>query len=279
MIKMPYNLEMKLNLGCGHNYLDTFKRIFKKIYPIVLLYQWINKIIFSHKFKQDFNDFKHISSQTKSRFSIKWSNRYPCLNDATTSTGFDRHYVFHTAWAARILAQTKPAEHVDISSSLYFVSIVSAFIKVKFYDYRPADLKISNLESEPADLTSLPFLNESIPSLSCMHVVEHIGLGRYGDPVDPDGDIKAITEIKRVLAHGADLLFVVPIGKPKIMFNAHRIYAYEQIIGYFKDFELNEFALIPDNPEDGGLILNATEKMADEQSYGCGCFWFRKVAK
>lgn len=179
----------------------------------------------------------------------------------------------------RILAITKPVEHVDISSSLYFVSMVSAFIKVKFYDYRPADLQLSNLESEHADLTSLPFNNESIKSLSCMHVVEHIGLGRYGDPVDPDGDIKAITEIKRVLSQGADLLLVVPIGKPKIMFNAHRIYAYEQIMDYFKDFELKQFALIPDNPEDGGLILDAIEKMADEQSYGCGCFWFRKVAK
>ncbi|WP_406659830.1 DUF268 domain-containing protein [Methanolobus sp. ZRKC3] len=270
---------MKFNFGCRHNYLDRLKRIFNKIYPIVLLYQWTKNIISLPKFKRDFNNFKYIASQKNERFSIKWSERYPCLNDATTSTGFDRHYVFHTAWAARILAQTKPAEHADISSSLYFVSMISAFIKVNFYDYRPADLQLSNLKSEHADLTSLPFTNESINSLSCMHVIEHIGLGRYGDPVDPDGDIKAITEIKRVLAQDADLLFVVPIGKPRIMFNAHRIYAYEQIMDYFKDFDLKEFALIPDNPEDGGLILNATKKMADEQSYGCGCFWFSKIVK
>ncbi|WMW22222.1 DUF268 domain-containing protein [Methanolobus mangrovi] len=267
---------MKANWIDSHDFLDRYKEKFSKIYPVVFLYQSTKKIILLEKFKRDFNDFKHISSQTESRFSIKWSERYPCLNDATTGTDFDRHYIFHTAWAARILSRNKPAEHVDISSSLYFVSIVSAFIKIKFYDYRPANLNLSNLESEHADLTSLPFLDESISSLSCMHVIEHVGLGRYGDPIRPDGDLKAIREIKRVLSQGADLIFVIPIGKPKIMFNAHRIYSYKQIINYFKSFELKEFALIPDNPKDGGLVLNATEEMADEQNYGCGCFWFKK---
>ena len=109
-----------------------------------------------------------------------------------------------------------------------------------------------------------------------MHVIEHVGLGRYGDPIDPDGDLKAIAEIKRVLAVGGDMLFVVPIGKPKVIFNAHRIYSYDQIIMYFKGLKLITFALIPDNPGDGGLIEPADKKMADAQTYGCGCFWFRK---
>jgi hypothetical protein len=106
-----------------------------------------------------------------------------------------------------------------------------------------------------------------------MHTVEHIGLGRYGDEMDPDGDLKAIKEIKRVLAIDGNLLFVVPIGKPKIMFNAHRIYSYDQIMQYFSDFELKKFSLITD---DGDFIQNSTKDTADEQKYGCGCFWFKK---
>ena len=101
-------------------------------------------------------------------------------------------------------------------------------------------------------------------------------MGRYGDPLDPDGDLKAIAELKRVLARGRLLLFVVPIGKPKIMFNAHRIYAYAQIMSYFVDLGLKEFALIPDRSELGGLIYHATKEQADAQTYGCGCFWFQK---
>ncbi|NDC42314.1 MAG: DUF268 domain-containing protein, partial [Chitinophagia bacterium] len=56
----------------------------------------------------------------------------------------------------------------------------------------------------------LPFESDSIPSLSCMHTIEHVGLGRYGDQLDPQGDLKAIAELKRVVQPGGDLLFVTP---------------------------------------------------------------------
>jgi SAM-dependent methyltransferase len=227
-------------------------------------------------FAREFLDFKRLSAATSDRFRLRWKDRYPCLKDNTGSTGFDRHYIYHTAWAARILADTKPSAHVDISSTLYFCGIVSAFLPVKFYDHRPADLQLSGLTSESADLTALPFARNSIDSLSCMHVVEHIGLGRYGDALDPTGDLKAAAELQRVLAPGGNLLFVVPTGKPKIAFNAHRIYAYDQVTSYFPDLELKQFALIPDDPRDGGLIYDATKRQADSQTYGCGCFWFQK---
>lgn len=221
----------------------------------------------------DYFKFKVIAARSKERLSLSWKDRYPCLHDKTVATGFDSHYIYHPAWAARILAQQAPESHVDISSSLQFCSVVSAFIPTKFYDYRPANLVLTNLSSEAADLLALPFAEGSILSLSCMHVVEHVGLGRYGDSLDPDGDLKAIAELTRVLAVGGSLLFVVPIGKPRIQFNAHRIYSYDQIVSYFQTLELTEFSLIPD---DNGLILNAGKELADLQNYGCGCFWFTK---
>ena len=108
-----------------------------------------------------------------------------------------------------------------------------------------------------------------------MHTVEHIGLGRYGDPIDPDGDIKAITELKRVLAPGGSLLFVVPIGKqPKIMFNAHRIYTIEMIQKLFTDFTLKEFAYIPERQ--GDMQINPNLSSLNVGEYDCGCWWFQK---
>lgn len=207
------------------------------------------------------------------RFPLRWSDRWPCLNDHTANTGFDRHYVYHTAWAARLIAANAPERHVDISSCLRFVTLVSAFVPMDFYDYRPADLSLDGLNARSADITNLPFENESIGSLSCMHVVEHIGLGRYGDQLDAKGDLKAIGELNRVLAPGGDLYFVVPVGASRIQYNAHRIYAFNQITELFDELELKEFALIPDS---GGLISNASSAQADAQQYGCGCFWFRK---
>ena len=212
-------------------------------------------------------------SRNDKRFTIKGRDAYPCLKDKIVNTPFDQHYTYHPAWAARILAQTKPAYHVDISSILSFSTVVSAFVPVKFYDYRPANLNINNFESGFADLKQLSFADNSIASLSCMHTIEHIGLGRYGDEIDPQGDIKSIDELKRVLQSGGNLLFVTPVGRSRIEFNAHRIYSYEQIIGYFSPLTLKEFSLIPDA---GGLISNADPGLVKEQNYGCGCFWFKK---
>lgn len=210
------------------------------------------------------------------RFAIRLKDIYPCVGDNSTNTSFDRHYVYHTAWAARKVKETNPEFHTDISSSLYFAALVSAFVPVKFYDYRPANLGLSGLESKKADLLSLPFQDNSVSSLSCMHVVEHVGLGRYGDPLDSQGDIKAACELSRVLAKNGSLLFVVPVGVPRIQFNAHRIYAYEQALALFPDLKLKEFSLIPQSEKTGGLIINASPKLVEKERYGCGCFVFTK---
>jgi len=211
------------------------------------------------------------------RFNLNWREIKACLGDATATTGFDRHYVFHVSWAARVLARTKPKEHVDISSSLYFAGCVSAFLPIHFLDYRPAKLKLSNLQEQAGDICNLPFPGDSVLSLSSMHVVEHIGLGRYGDPLNYDGDLAACNELKRVLAPGGQLLFVVPVGaKSIIMFNAHRIYTYSQVIGMFEGLEVEEFSLIPEDPADGGLVKWPSEELLSKQKYGCGCFLLRK---
>lgn len=210
------------------------------------------------------------------RFNLKLLNFFPCLEDKTRLTGFEPHYIYHPAWAARVVAKLKPECHIDISSTLNFCTTVSAFCKVKFFDFRPANIILDNLEVSRADLTCLVFKDNSVDSLSCMHVVEHIGLGRYGDPIDPKGDLNAISELNRVISHGGSLLFVVPVGIKKIAFNAHRIYSYKQVLSYFPNFILKEFVLIPDNALEKGIIYNATEELVDKQKWGCGCFWLIK---
>ncbi len=254
----------------------SVKTILRSIPPIARVKDSLDQAAVMRQFRQEFQDFKTACEAGSPRFKVDWEDRYPCLNDRTAKTGFDRHYMYHCGWAARAVAQIKPAYHVDISSHLYFSTLVSAFVPVQFYDYRPADLHLDNLTCGSADLCGLPFDDRSVESLSCMHVTEHVGLGRYGDPLDPDGDLKAMAELSRVLAVGGSLLFVVPVGQPRIMFNAHRIYAYKQVMEAFSDLTLQQFAMIPDKAADGGLIVDAAEAHADTQRYACGCFWFKR---
>ena len=226
------------------------------------------------EFRADFERFRALTPLQ--RFELDWDDRLPCLEDRTTGTGFDRHYIYHTAWAMRVLSRVRPVEHVDIASSLYFASLASAFMPVRYYEYRGVDLHLPGLSCERADLLDLPFADQSISSLSCMHVIEHVGLGRYGDPLDPDGDLKAMAELRRVLAPGGNLLFVVPVGRPRVQFNAHRIYGFDQVREAFGGLELVEFALVPDRRNGSAMIELATKEQADAQRYGCGCFWFRR---
>ena len=231
---------------------------------------YFNTPVFLVSYFRDYILFKK-NLQEGRGFYMGLKNLFPCLGDKTEKMSSDLHYVYHPAWAARILAINKPDFHVDVSSILYFPAIVSAFIPVKYYEFRKLDISLDNLISGQADLQALPFQDKSIKSISCMHTVEHIGLGRYGDAIDPNGDLKAIKELKRVLAIGGSLLFVVPIGKPRIYFNAHRVYSYDQIMNYFSGLTLKEFTLIPKN---GKLIYNVAKELADKEDYGCGCFWF-----
>ena len=217
------------------------------------------------------------SLNKSNRFKIYEENNFKCVNDNTETTGFDVHYEYHQAWAARCLSKISPNKHIDISSRITFNVITSAFIPVEFYDYRPAEIyNLSGLECKKADLCKLSFDDDSIESLSCMHTVEHVGLGRYGDNIDPEGDLKAISELKRVVKKGGHLLFVVPVGRPRLEFNAHRIYSHEMIMEYFNDFNLLNFSLIPDDAMKVGILDNATANEVNKQAYGCGCFWFQK---
>ena len=226
----------------------------------------------------DFKSFFKESIESDARnFLINREDFLPCLNDKTPYTGFDRHYIYHLAWAARILNKIKPASHVDISSSLYFSSIISAFIPLTFIDYRPARLRLHGLMTASANLTDLPFADNSFESISCMHVLEHVGLGRYGDPLDPLGDLAAIDELIRVTALGGSLLVVVPVGRKHIAYNAHRVYDNSEFINYFSGMQLVESALIGDESSGIDLVQNAPQEICAKQEYGCGCYYFKKM--
>lgn len=257
------------------------KELLRKIPMVRPLYLEMKEVLAMPKFRADFDSFKKLLLQTEaagqpSRFEMEWDEKWVCLGDRQEAIGFEPHYTYHPAWAARILAKIQPKHHVDVGSTLPFITMLSAFVPTDYYEWRPPNLKLSGLNCAHANLLALPFETDSIASLSCMHVVEHVGLGRYGDPVDVQGDLKAIQELKRVLAPEGNLLFVVPIGgKAKILFNAQRTYSYEVVMNAFTDLKLMEFALILEDAS--GIVYNDdAREQVKKQEQGCGCFWFKK---
>ncbi len=235
--------------------------------------RWLKRQL---RFRRDFRNFTKSAEASGRELRASWDDRFPCLEDRDSGSDFDRHYVYHPAWAARAIARSAPARHVDCSSLLQFTAIISTYVPVDLCVFQPLRLSLPNVRQIAADLTALPFPSNSIPSLSCMHVVEHIGLGRYGDAIDAGGDLKAMRELQRVLAPGGELLFVVPVGRPRVQFNAHRVYSADQIAGWFPELRLEELSLIPEKAADGAIVSSPSAELLAKQSYGCGCFRFRK---
>lgn len=176
-------------------------------------------------------------------------NFWPCLDDRTTETPMDKYYFYQDTWAAKKIFDIRPAAVVDVGSTALLVGILSQFIHAISIDVRPLPVKLQGLDCKQGSITELPFRDESVELLTSMCVIEHIGLARYGDELDPMGSIKAFNEATRVIRPGGHFIFSVPLSHtPGLLFNAHRIFSKQQVLGLIGDaFSLHdELFLFPE---------------------------------
>ncbi|MGB3905740.1 MAG: DUF268 domain-containing protein [Anaerolineae bacterium] len=154
------------------------------------------------------------------------SHLYPCLGDDMAETPVEPVYFYQDAWAFEKIVKQRPESHIDVGSHHKFVSLLSNVLPVIMVDVRPLSWPLSTVEFRQGSILDLPFEDATVPSLSSLCVAEHIGLGRYGGPLDPYGSEKAVDELKRVLAPSGRLYLSVPIGDRNIVaFDAGRVFA------------------------------------------------------
>jgi hypothetical protein len=199
----------------------------------------------------------------------RWRDDWPVLADRTPSTPFDPHYTFQDGWAARQIATRSPDRHVDVGSRISFVIGLSAFVPVTFIDLRPLEISLTGLETRRGSVLELPFADRELTSLSCLHVAEHIGLGRYGDPLDPKGTVKAALELQRVLARRGTLYFSLPVGRERVAFNAHRVHDPRRVPGLFTELRLDGFSGVDD---DGRFREDIEPAALADCAWGCGLY-------
>jgi SAM-dependent methyltransferase len=223
-------------------------------------------------FIRDWVRFKRLAPKEK----IAGINLFPILDEKVSLTPFDAHYFYQEIWAMKHILREKPYKHVDLASTYNFAGYLSLFLPVDFVDLRPTTAHLPHLRVIRANILRLPYKSSSLPSLSSLHVIEHIGLGRYGDNVDPNGTKKAIKEMVRVVKPGGYIYLSLPIGKYRLCFNAHRIHPPEMIIKEFKACRLLEFSAVDD---EGNLYERANWRKFSNLHYGCGLFIFRKTRR
>jgi FkbM family methyltransferase len=205
--------------------------------------------------------------------SVRDEDLFPQLGDWREVHELDAHYFHQDTWAANRIGELRPGGHVDVGSRVDLVGFLTALTDVTFVDIRPLQVDIERLTCVTGSILDLPFADRSLESVSCLHVAEHIGLGRYGDPLDPAGSRKAMAELQRVVAPGGHLLFSGPIGRPRVCFNAHRIHDPLAVLELFGELELVEFAVV----DDTGRFTRQRDPAAYRNlTYGCGMFLLRR---
>jgi SAM-dependent methyltransferase len=185
---------MKLkNMQCIRNAYSLYKttKQFFSFKPLLLARQYL----------RFFKELKALNKIGKNKNFSK-IEYFPCLFDNISHTPLDPTYFFQDSWAAKHIFNLKPTHHYDIGSSAKTIGILSQFTPITMIDIRPIELELPNLFFKKGSILELPFEDNSIETISSLCVVEHIGLGRYGDPLDPFGSEKAIKEIKRVVKVG-----------------------------------------------------------------------------
>jgi len=207
------------------------------------------------------------------------------LDDRSSPSGAaSGHYFHQDLLIARRIFQRKPVRHVDVGSRVDgFVAHVATFRTIEVLDIRPLRACIPNIIFKQCDLMDQELqLSDYCDSISCLHALEHFGLGRYGDIVDIEGHLRGLNNIHRILKSGGTLYLSVPIGPERIEFNAHRVFAIKTVLDMVSGrFQLMGFSYVDDR---GDLHENIT---LDSQSiatncgchYGCGIFELKKRAE
>lgn len=228
-------------------------------------------------FARDLRSYRRKSAEAGGPFRLRWRSLYPRLGDRHEEAGVaEGHYFHQDIWAARRIHEAAPELHLDVGSRLDgFVAHLLAFREVTVLDIRSLTSSQPGLSFVQGDVRALPFECRSVPSLSCLHAMEHVGLGRYGDDIDPLGCFTGMAELQRVLAPGGRLYFSVPIGRERLEFNAHRIFAPETVLGEFDELRLVEFSMVDD---EGRYRERVDPPDAVGATYSCGLFLFERPA-
>lgn len=225
------------------------------------------------RFVADAWRFTRSDAATPPNLRFRLANLYPRLGEwAQPAALLDVHYFYQDVWAARHVYLTAPRSHVDVGSRIDgLIAHLLTFREVEVVDLRPLTADVRGLHFISGSITRLPFAAGSRESVSSLHVVEHVGLGRYGDAVDPQGWLSALSELRRVLAPGGRLYLSVPVGRQRVEFNAHRVFDPKTIIGALADLRLVEFAAVDD---DGRFVGAADPADFATARYACGMFLF-----
>jgi hypothetical protein len=215
----------------------------------------------------------------RKNFEINKQYMWPVIKDKYAYAGTVNNYFWQDLWAARLVCKTNIKKHFDIGSCVagFIAHLLSAGIDVTMIDVREFPTDIEGLHTIVDDATSLKQIpDDSIESLSALCSLEHFGLGRYGDPIDPEACFKCFGNIQRKLKKGGRLYISLPIGKERVEFNAHRVFFASTVIDCFSSLRLMEFSCATEDKIEYNVDIHKYDNDSHNGEYRYGLFLFEK---
>lgn len=254
-----------------HGYVD--KKIILSLFDKRTVIRYMNDLISIDEtfFAEDLIEYNKIN--TRESFIAEDKNLYPVVTDRYADAGAMNNYLLQDLWAAKKVKNSGVLRHYDIGSRVdgFITHILAMNIIVTMIDIREYPNKLENLEFIQADATTMDTIpDNSIESLSALCSLEHFGLGRYGDPIDPEACFKCFDAIQKKIKKGGNLYIAVPVGRERVEFNAHRIFYASTIESCFYDMDLLEYSCAKGNEID--YNIDNIHKYDDYNIKGCGRF-------
>lgn len=235
------------------------------------------------RFWQDYRTLRRQLPELSPDFPM--GNYYPVLNEGSSESGIaSGHYFHQDLYVARRIYENSPQRHIDIASRVDgFVSHLAVFREVEVADIRKLSSTARNIRFVHCDLMiaeSVKLLGQA-DSVSCLHSLEHFGLGRYGDAIAADGHVNGLTNLCALVSPGGRLYLSVPIGTQRIEFNGQRVFAVKTLPNLIdKKFQLERFSFVDDTGDIHENVKFASHEV--ERNFGCnlgcGIYEFRRIS-
>ena len=212
-------------------------------------------------------------------FEIQKRYLWPVIRDKYAPAGTMNNYFWQDLWAAKLIYKSGIKRHFDIGSRIdgFIAHLLAMDIYVSLIDIREFPGEVENLHTIVDDATDLKQIpDNSIQSMSALCSLEHFGLGRYGDAVDPEACFKCFDKIQKKLSRGGKLYLALPIGKERIEFNAHRVFYAQTILDCFCKLRLEEFSCAAEGRIEYNVDIHKYDNDLHNGEYRYGLFHFVK---
>ena len=228
-------------------------------------------------FEKDKEEYTKLNCRPN--FAINEQYIWPVIKDKYAMAGTINNYFWQDLWAARLIHKSGEKNHFDIGSRIdgFIAHLLSMNINVTLIDIREFPGRVENLHTIVDDATTLKQIkNDSIDSMSALCSLEHFGLGRYGDPIDPEACFRCFREIQKKIKKGGHLYLSLPVGKERLEFNAHRVFFANTIVEEFQEMNLVEFSCTAHGQIEYNVCLHKYDEDNHNGNYRYGLFHFQK---